>query len=337
MLTIDSHFVRAALRQSQTLGIDSENLLKELGISEDIFKQRKTRVHVDQFVGLVRQIWELSGDEAFGLTGQKCKRGHFEMMARYVHQFETLDVLIQEVCRFYNATRDDFSFKIDIDDNRVGFLVELAQPQLDPDHFLTAFLLCILHRFFCWITDQRIPLLETVFSFPAPEHVKSYQEFFPGVCRFDGPCSGFFFNKMYLELRNAKSWRETKSFLAESPAGLIGIPGSDDSATASVKGIILSEQKKGTGMPDFAFVASKLCLTQQTLRRKLLKEGTSYQQIKDVIRCDIAIDKLVSGELSVSEIGFQLGFVEASSFTRAFKHWTGVSPAEYRLYVRKSS
>ncbi|MEC8428056.1 MAG: AraC family transcriptional regulator, partial [Pseudomonadota bacterium] len=52
--------------------------------------------------------------------------------------------------------------------------------------------------------------------------------------------------------------------------------------------------------------------------------------IKDSLRRDIAIDKLVNENLSIAEIGQILGFVEPASFTRAFKQWTGVSPAEYR-------
>lgn len=107
-------------------------------------------------------------------------------------------------------------------------------------------------------------------------------------------------------------------------------PGSDNTFTTRIKGMVLAQQRAGLGLPDFISVAAELCVSPQTLRRKLQAENTSYQNIKDSLRRDIAIDKLVNEHLSVAEIGQLLGFVEPASFTRAFKQWTGVSPAEYR-------
>lgn len=109
------------------------------------------------------------------------------------------------------------------------------------------------------------------------------------------------------------------------------MPSGDSSYSARIKSILLDTLGKHSTVPDFDRVAEQLSISSQTLRRKLKSESTSYQQIKDTMRRDIAIDKLVRERSSITEIGLQLGFVESSSFTRAFKQWTGVSPAEYRL------
>jgi AraC-like DNA-binding protein len=71
-------------------------------------------------------------------------------------------------------------------------------------------------------------------------------------------------------------------------------------------------------------------MTSRTLRRKLTDEGTHFQDIKDGLRRDTAIHLLSQPSLPVSGIARELGFSEPSAFTRAFRHWTGVSPSSYR-------
>ena len=70
--------------------------------------------------------------------------------------------------------------------------------------------------------------------------------------------------------------------------------------------------------------------TPSTLRRRLEREGSSFQVIKDDLRRDMAIDLLCNSTRSVDDIGFALGFSEHSAFYRAFRRWTGASPGEYR-------
>ena len=65
-------------------------------------------------------------------------------------------------------------------------------------------------------------------------------------------------------------------------------------------------------------------------RRRLEAEGTSYQQLKDRLRSDLAIDRLVSSQASIDELALELGFHDASAFHRAFRRWTGLPPGAYR-------
>ncbi len=330
--TTNSHFVRAILRNSDALGIDPVEVLENIGIPKEIIddEESQSRVPTEMYAALVRTIWELSGDENFGLTSQKCSAGHFELMVRYVIQFETLEAVMREVCRFYGTVREDFCFRLDYEEYRVGFLLELTEPERDADHLLSGLLLVIMHRFFCWVTGTKIPLLESTFSFPKPKYSQAYAELLPGDCSFDREYDGFYIDKKFLNQPISKTWSDSKTFLSDTPFGFINIPGKDDSMSATLKGILLSEHKKGNGFPDLGTIAGRLCITEQTIRRRLLKEDINYQLIKNDIRRDIAIDRLIHSEQPVADIGFQLGFVEASSFTRAFQQWTGVSPTDYR-------
>ena len=71
-------------------------------------------------------------------------------------------------------------------------------------------------------------------------------------------------------------------------------------------------------------------MSARTLRRRLEREGTSYQRIKDNARRDAAISLLRGDGLTVSEVAERVGFSDPSAFHRSFKKWTGLSPGSFR-------
>ncbi len=86
----------------------------------------------------------------------------------------------------------------------------------------------------------------------------------------------------------------------------------------------------GKEMPTLNDIASMLYMTSQTLRRQLASAGVSFQKLKNELRCDMAMDFLKFPELTIEEVSEKVGFSEQSTFYRAFKKWTGITPGEYR-------
>ncbi|HKY92586.1 MAG TPA: AraC family transcriptional regulator [Nevskiaceae bacterium] len=84
------------------------------------------------------------------------------------------------------------------------------------------------------------------------------------------------------------------------------------------------------GEPPRSAIAAALNLSEKTLQRRLQDEDTSYQQVLDEVRRDLAQQYLREGPISMCEVTFRLGFSDQSSFTRAFRRWTGVTPGEFR-------
>ncbi|MFQ5935518.1 MAG: AraC family transcriptional regulator [Acidiferrobacterales bacterium] len=77
-------------------------------------------------------------------------------------------------------------------------------------------------------------------------------------------------------------------------------------------------------------IAKSLNLSPRTLQRKLKQEATTYKQLLDETRRELATQYVREAHLSVNEITFLLGFSEPANFTRAFKRWNGVSPSQFR-------
>lgn len=77
-------------------------------------------------------------------------------------------------------------------------------------------------------------------------------------------------------------------------------------------------------------VASDLRMTSRTLRRRMASAGCTYHEVVEEVRRTLAIDQLVSSARTAEQIAELLGYRDAANFRRAFRRWTGRSPAEYR-------
>jgi AraC-like DNA-binding protein len=84
------------------------------------------------------------------------------------------------------------------------------------------------------------------------------------------------------------------------------------------------------GLPRKERVAEKFHMTVRTLQRHLQLAGTSYQQILDALRQELAEHYLLRSDLAIQDIASYLGFTESRSFHRSFKSWTGQTPGEFR-------
>ncbi len=83
-------------------------------------------------------------------------------------------------------------------------------------------------------------------------------------------------------------------------------------------------------VPPLALVASELAMSERSIQRGLREEETSYRQLVDEVRKDLALQHLARLGTSATDVAFLLGFSEPSAFTRAFRRWTGSSPTQFR-------
>jgi len=87
----------------------------------------------------------------------------------------------------------------------------------------------------------------------------------------------------------------------------------------------------GSGYISDSVVAESLLMSERTLQRRLQENKTTFKLLVNEIRQGLADKYLQDSSLSLTEIAFMLGFSEMSSFSRAFKRWSGQSPSGYRV------
>lgn len=85
--------------------------------------------------------------------------------------------------------------------------------------------------------------------------------------------------------------------------------------------------------PTLEDAADAMGMAAWTLRRRLQLENSSYQNLLDDLRRDLATGHIRETTLSFGEVAFMLGFSSPGAFQRAFKRWTGETPGDYRRRV----
>ncbi len=81
---------------------------------------------------------------------------------------------------------------------------------------------------------------------------------------------------------------------------------------------------------DASSVSKALNMSLRSLQRKLAREGTSFKEILDEARHQLAVRYVKESGLPLREITGRLGFSDPGNFARAFRRWEGVSPNRYR-------
>ena len=330
MATTSAFYAKTSYLGAQRLGVDVDSLLAEVGMDKDKIQKPGARVGVTQMSKLIQLIWDELEDEFMGCTANKCKRGTYAMKCQLVSHCENLNSLFEQGVKFYSLVTDDIVMNYQLTEDGLEFSIVMADPERDPDHFYLEFWLMLWHRFASWMIGKKIKLKKVYFNYPEPEHVADFDIQFSCECIFNAPVTKCVFPVHYGNMPLVRTQREIAHFLKDAPMGMMVMPGEDDSVNLKVKTYLLDGFEERQSFPSFDEVAAFLNKSPQALRRHLKEEGSSYQKIKDAIRRDIAIEKICVQNMAVHEVASFLGFTEPRSFTRAFKHWTGISPKRYK-------
>lgn len=338
--SITVQFIRPLQRSAQRLGLPMEPLLREAGIGPQVLANTRSRVSPQQYARLVRAFWEASGEETLGMAPQRSKYGVFTLIAKQLIQCQTLGEVLRDASRYYNLVTDAFSLRFEEQIPEKGpnnqllarFSIQLQDPSWDPDHMLIEFLLMIWHRFPSWMIGQRIPLQRVTLQHPEPPHADEYRLLFPCDYQCEQPLNSLVFERRWLDEPVTATLASLRIHLARAPLDWFIRQPFYPRVTKQV--IDLLEQGSLEQLPRIETVALQLHMSVRSLRRKLEAEGHSFQQLKDDLRRDRAIQLLDQHTLSVAEVGVRLGFKEPGAFIRAFKHWTGLAPGAYRKQLK---
>ncbi|HEX3101610.1 MAG TPA: helix-turn-helix transcriptional regulator, partial [Pyrinomonadaceae bacterium] len=88
------------------------------------------------------------------------------------------------------------------------------------------------------------------------------------------------------------------------------------------------------GMAHLEAIARQLGVSQRTLARRLAMEKLNFSTVLEDLKIDLAHRYLAENDLSISQIAWLLGYQEVSSFTHAFKRWSGKTPRQVRSRKR---
>ncbi len=326
--TISMHFVNAALHGARRLNINVESIVSHAGIDPALLARPKARVSTEQYARFAQSLWLSTQDEHVGFDDQPRRLGTFATMCQLIIHAKTLGQALERAQQFYSLFGPDWSMTISHDVHEAHLRLHIPQA-VDVDHFLTENLLMIWQGLVCWLVGRAVVIERMKFSYPQPKHVDEYSALFSArTLQFDCADTEMIFAADYLALPIRQTEETLEEFLKASPAQLLVQPHNTTSVTYRIRELLKAHID--TDMPTLDEVADLLHMSSQTVRRRLTAENKSFQGIKDNLRRDIAIHLLSAKQLSLDDVAQRTGFSETSTFHRAFKKWTGVTPGLYR-------
>lgn len=342
LTSIPTRYARSILRAVEAQGHDVDALLVHAGIRSDRLHS-DSGVPVEQFGRLYQRAMVLLEDEALGLSlGGRMPPGAFRMMCLSVIHCGTLGEIIRRGSAFMDICAG-VVLKPALQETRQGVLICLqgvarrSEAEIDavlasvrPASVRTTLLLW--QQLLGWFAGRTPPLQEAWLHFPAPERAALWESTLGVPVAFGKPVSGLLYDSAMLRMPNVQTEHTLELFLRSAPYRLLSPEPTGEALGQRVLAILGDDYARP--LPDSATVAERLGISQSTLRRRLHREGTSFQALKDEGRRTAALRLLAGTELSLTEIASQLGFPDNSAFFRVFRRWMGVTPSEFRRSMR---
>ena len=310
-------------------GMDVDAILQRAGIAPALLDSPLSRVTQAQYAALMKVLRRVCRDELWGLCSRPVKVGSFAQVCQALVHCHTLGDALRTAFRFYHLMLQDFVPRLQVRGNTAR-VVMVTLRERDP-------LLAYAERSFCflgygvmsWLVSRRIPL-SCVFYPPGTDmpYGTEAERLFQAPVSHAQPRMGFEFGASWLSLPIVQNPQSLQEFMAQVPKVLVVKYRHQASLSERIRRML--RRYLASEMPSLEQVSDTLAMTPQTLRRRLRDEGQGYQAIKDNLRRDAAIEYLSQPELTLADIAGRLGFSEASTFHRAFKGWTGLSPGAYR-------
>jgi AraC-like DNA-binding protein len=179
----------------------------------------------------------------------------------------------------------------------------------------------------CDALGHRLPLLEVNVRQPEPDYSAMYAEFFQCPVNFGARANDFRFEAQYLDQPLQQSETESSRIFEAQCEQICANLDEGGGFTEVVRQHLLQLPNQVSSLER---IAARLHTTPRTIQRKLAQENTSYHELVENIRRNLAIEYLQTTELSLEDIAARLGYADAPSFSHAFKRWTGNPPGALR-------
>ena len=286
------------------------------------------RVPIANVLKMQRGTLKITGDPDLGLkAAREITRGDYGVLEYAARSAANWGEAMAVMGRYMRLINDALNFSLEVDGDRARIQLDsrIALPRAGADFQSAAFYISGAG----FARDEATSEFEIWFTHAQPESIDEYRlTFGRSTLRFGAPFNGFVFPKQLLEQPmkaadpqlHALIRQHAELLLAELPKG--------ESLTERVRDLIAPQLEKGD--PSITNIARQLRTSPRTLGRKLEREGTTFKQVLDELRRQLALRYVGSSELGLSEVAFLLGFSQSAAFHRAFKRWTSQTPLEYR-------
>lgn len=331
-----SSWVCALKRTLDDLGIDGAGLMAHAGMDTRLLSDPLARYPVGQVVALWQCALHESQDPMLGLkVARRIAPSTFHALGYALLASAHLQEMFERLTRYFRLVSDigDMRFERLADGSGQLVLIDragLITPEVAPVAWcaIDAYLLVLVNA--CRVVyGKGFAPQALLMQRPAPPEPAVYEEAFRCQPQYGSPSNAIVLDAATL-LRPLAHANPDLARWNEEAVGRY-VSGLADPAQGCLPRIRqLLRERLPSGDPTLQELADHLALSVRSLQRKLGDEGTTYRDLLNSTRQQLAQEYLRDRRYSISEIAFMLGFAEVSAFTRAFRRWQQLSPSEWR-------
>ncbi len=284
-------------------------------------------VPMAEWQGWLQRVNALEGRVGLGLRiAEGISARHFGVLGYAALACSNLAEALRRMERFHAAVYDANPARVTAlpDGVAVEWGVERGRPGALVDETAIASLVQLARD----MTGQYWPVRRVSFVNPLPVDVQPYRDFFGGDVVFNAPATRLEFDAHLLALPLRKSDPALAHLLDQQAEQVLQQVSKVSASVDAWRRTLVPLIREG--QTSLAALAEAHHTSPRTLQRRLSEQGTSFQQLLDDTRRHLAEAHLEDAHLDLAEIALLLGYSEQSAFTRAFRTWTGLPPAQWR-------
>ncbi|HEU0036196.1 MAG TPA: AraC family transcriptional regulator [Kofleriaceae bacterium] len=326
VLTVSS---RALVDACAALGLDTDALLAAAGLTRAEVGDPDGRIAVDKMAALWREAHARAADPDLALhAAEALPFGAYAVIDFLARTSTTIGAAFERISRYFPLINSAVELPIEVAGDHVR--VEMRDrrgPGKLPRGYAEYTLAAIVLRTRI-AAGVAFSLVAVELAYEALADTREHVRIFGCPVRFGTERTAIVIARDVWDTALARGDSGLAAVLERHAQMLIAqLPRVSDEI-ARIRATIQAQLAGGD--PSLANVARTLGTSRRSLQRRLAAEQLTYAQLLDDVRSTLARAYLAERALSIAEVGYLLGFSEQSSFTRAFRRWTGVSPAEFR-------
>jgi AraC-like DNA-binding protein len=315
----------AELIEAEGSSVDEE-LFAPLGLQRAALAVPGAQLPVAMVERLFDRARLISGNPALGIVlGLRMRASAHGYLGFAAMTASTLREALETATRFVPTRTNAIGLSLHVTDESASLVIE-ERADFGTARDAVLFALCVG----IWQIGEALTGKELQgsadFAFARPDYVDRVEGIGPTL-RFGQPLTQIVFDPANLRLPLTMADPVSRQLAyTELERSLVEL-GAEREILASVRRLIA---RSGGGFRSLDEVAETLRLSTRTLKRRLAAQGVTYSDLVEEQRRERAVLLLRSPTLSLDEVAEQLGYSDTSNFRRAFRRWTGVSPAAYR-------
>lgn len=308
-------------------GLDAESIFLKYGVPASVMFDANARVSYTKTDQIMADAAAQSGDPFFGLKEAKYMLpANIGPLGFAWLASTTLRSAVERLNRYIKSVNGKMQITQQDSKDGLQVFIDAAAPSADAYTRDTGNLASFTRMCRFIHGDEWNPKLVTV-AYPAPSDTSYYFELFRCPVEFDAEQNSIYIDAKQADEQLIGANKQLAQLNDHIVVRFLAIQNRDDIVNR-VRSAIL--ENLGQGGVNETTVAEALHLSTRNLNRKLKVENTSFKTLLLEIRSELANQYINDATLTLTEISYLLGFSEISSFSRAYKRWTGVSPSEAR-------